>query len=125
MTKKHLLAIALLVTAIAVFAATQLDLWRTGRDDLPALALVAKGPKIEPASRIWTDTDAACGATARTDPDDCLAILWMVSREADVAGISTSFGNASGKVVQQRVATLMMHDGAGRPVCSARSQRTC
>ena len=107
MTKKYYVLVAVLVTAFAAFSATQSDLWRTGRGNLAPLPLTAEGPKVEPMRRIWIDTDAACGATVRTDPDDCLAILWLVSREADIAGISTSFGNASGKVVQVRVAALV------------------
>jgi inosine-uridine nucleoside N-ribohydrolase len=71
------------------------------------MPLISGGPETAPPGRIWIDTDAACGATARTDPDDCLAILWMVSRGASIAGLSTSFGNASGDVVADRVAALM------------------
>jgi hypothetical protein len=76
-TKKRFLGIAVLLTAITLFAATQWSLWLTGRGDLAPLPLVSGGPKVEPTSRIWVDTDAACGANARTDPDDCLAILWL------------------------------------------------
>ena len=106
MIKKLPILIAVLLAAAAVFVATQWDLWRTGRDELAPLALVPGGPAVKPMSRIWIDTDAACGATARTDPDDCLAILWLVARKADIPGISTSFGNASGKVVKERVQVL-------------------
>jgi inosine-uridine nucleoside N-ribohydrolase len=106
MIKKLPIMITLLLVAAALFVATQWDLWRTGRDELVPLALVSGGPAVKPMSRVWIDTDAACGATARTDPDDCLAILWLVSREADIAGISTSFGNASGTVVKERVRAL-------------------
>ena len=48
----------------------------------------------------------ACGASDRTDPDDCFAIRWLVLQKADIAGGSTSFGNASGDVVADRVAAL-------------------
>lgn len=102
--RKWLVIISLLL--VIIFLSSQWDLWQTGRDDLAPLPLFSGGPKVEPMSRIWIDTDAACGATARTDPDDCFAILWLVSRRANIVGISTSFGNASGEVVQERVATL-------------------
>lgn len=110
--RKRLLIIT--VFLLVLFVGSQWELWQTGRDDLAPLPLLSGGPKVEPMSRIWIDTDAACGATARTDPDDCFAILWLVSRRADIVGISTSFGNASGEVVQERSATLtaqMTRDG--------------
>ena len=102
--RKRFVIISLLL--VILFVGSQWELWQTGRDDLAPLSLLSGGPKVEPMSRIWIDTDAACGATARTDPDDCIAILWLVSRRADIVGISTSFGNASGEVVQERTATL-------------------
>ena len=71
------------------------------------MALIPGGPEVALPGRVWIDTDAACGATDRTDPDDCLAILWLVSRGEDIAGLSTSFGNADSDVVADRVATLM------------------
>jgi pyrimidine-specific ribonucleoside hydrolase len=45
---------------------------------------------------IWVDTDAGCGISNFTDPDDCLAIL-ALSRAPHVLirGISTVFGNAT------------------------------
>lgn len=103
--KKWLLIISLLLAV--VFVGSQWQFWQDGRDDLAPLPLVSGGPMVDPMNRIWIDTDAACGATPRTDPDDCLAILWLVSRRADIVGISTSFGNAPGKVVQERAATLV------------------
>lgn len=105
-SRKRQLLLAAVLLAVGILVATQWDLWRTGRDDLAPLALLPGGPKVAPMDRIWIDTDAACGATPRTDPDDCLAILWLASRKADIVGISTSFGNASGEVVQARLAAL-------------------
>lgn len=106
MPRLRLIALSalLLVGALALMPR---DFWWTGRMPAPALGLVAGGPKVALAGRLWIDTDAACGAGQRVDPDDCLAILWLVGRGADVVGISTSFGNASGQVVQERTAALM------------------
>lgn len=83
------------------------------------LALTPGGPAVSPLGRIWIDTDAACAAATRTDPDDCLAILWLVSRGVDIVGVSTSFGNATGDVVADRTAALvaqMERDGLAVPL---------
>ena len=82
------------------------------------LSLIPGGPQIARPNRIWIDSDAACGATSRTDPDDCLAILWLAARRGNIVGISTSFGNASGAVVAERMAALasiMAQDGLSVP----------
>jgi purine nucleosidase len=112
------IAIALVIAIVAVFAVAQWGQWQTGRVALDPLKLTPGGPASAPPGRIWIDTDAACGATTRTDPDDCLAILWLVGRGADVKGISTSFGNAPGDVVADRTAALvtqMARDGMQVP----------
>lgn len=59
------------------------------------------------SNRIWIDTDAACGATPTTDPDDCLAIAWLVENGHGIVGISTGFGNANGNVVFQTTKALV------------------
>ena len=101
------MSFAAVLTLMTLFAATQWGVWRTGRAELPVMTLIPGGPELAAPDRIWIDTDAACGATARTDPDDCLAILWLVSGGADIVGVSTSFGNAPGDVVAERVAALV------------------
>lgn len=106
------------VTAAGVVMLTQFGLWQTGRATLPPLDLVSGGPSVSPPGRIWIDTDAACGAGPRVDPDDCFAIRWLMSRQFDIVGISTSFGNASGQVVIDRVSALvalMAQDGLAVP----------
>lgn len=103
---------------VAIAVAAQWGQWRTGRATLEPLNLTPGGPTVAPLGRIWIDTDAACGATTRTDPDDCLAILWLSERVADIIGISTSFGNAPGDVVADRTAALvaqMARDGMQVP----------
>jgi purine nucleosidase len=104
--------------AVGVFVLTQFGLWQTGRATLTPLALVLGGPSVSPPGRIWIDTDAACGAGPRTDPDDCFAIRWLMSRHFNIVGISTSFGNAKGEIVIDRVSALvalMGQDGLAVP----------
>ncbi len=100
------LSLLVLLLAAALLAVIPSRAWWTGRMTASALKLVEGGPKVLPVARLWIDTDAACGAGARTDPDDCLAILWLLGRGVDVVGISTSFGNAEGAVVVERMAAL-------------------
>lgn len=80
--------------------------WRTGRLPAPPLELIDGGPAVTLSRRLWIDTDAACGDTPKTDPDDCLAIAWLFAKGQDIAGISTSFGNASADVVARTVRVL-------------------
>ncbi len=116
MTRLRLIALTALLM-VGVLALTPRNFWWTGRMPVPALDLVAGGPEVDLAGRLWIDTDAGCGAGPRVDPDDCLAILWLVGRGADVVGVSTSFGNASGQVVQDRMAALLDRmQAAGLPL---------
>lgn len=87
--------------------AIPLPVWRTGRLEAPPLELTSGGPLVPQSGRIWIDTDAACGATRNTDPDDCLAIIWLITKGYKIAGISTSYGNASGDVVGRTVEALV------------------
>lgn len=89
------LGAAALLGLAALLLALPVPVWRTGRLPVTPLPVVENGPAIEPAGRIWIDTDPACGLGRRADPDDCLALL-LLARAADdeIAGISTVFGNA-------------------------------
>ncbi len=107
MIRRFLTYFFVAVIAGLLLAITQLDLWETGRQPSDALELVIGGPLVEPVGRIWIDTDAACGTAPRTDPDDCFAIVWLASRGFDITGISTTFGNAAGSVVEKIVETLV------------------
>lgn len=91
---------------ILVLLAIPLPLWRTGRPDAPALELIEGGPAVPRSARLWIDTDAACGATPTTDPDDCLAIVWLAAKGHAIVGISTSFGNADASVVERTARAL-------------------
>lgn len=97
--------VSLILVVGLIFTVVNSSLWATGRGNAPPLTLVSGSAAAIPG-RIWIDTDAACGATPRTDPDDCLAIVWLMMRGGNVIGISTSFGNAAGAVVAQTVNTL-------------------
>lgn len=100
------LVILVLLLAALAWALVPADAWWTGRMAGSRLALVPGGPAVEKTERVWIDTDAACGAGPRTDPDDCFAILWLLAQGVEVVGISTSFGNAEGTVVADRMAAL-------------------
>jgi len=95
--------------AVAVLTlAMPVQMWRTGRAPVATLALAPGGPVVGPAERIWIDTDAACGAGPRTDPDDCFAIaLLFKSRGKHIAGISTVFGNAALFVTDKTTRVLL------------------
>ena len=59
------------------------------------LVLFASFPALAPATAVWIDTDVAIGSPFR-EVDDAFAILLAArSRNLAIAGISTSYGNAS------------------------------
>lgn len=98
--KKQLVEIGVVLAALGAIAALTLalpvDLWRTGRQAVAPLALERGDRFGERATRVWIDTDAACGDHSRADPDDCFALLALLNASAlQVAGISTVFGNAA------------------------------
>ncbi len=103
---------------IGALMAPQWSQWRTGRPTASPMALAPVGPGVVQPGRIWIDTDAACGATGRTDPDDCFAIAWLLAQGVDITGVSTSFGNAPGHGVADRLAALLAqldHEGLSPP----------
>lgn len=110
--------VAAILVVVLIMMATQWRSWQTGRMPQAPLELVSVGPEHPSPGRIWIDTDAACGAADRADPDDCFALLWLVMQRAEIAGVSTSFGNASADVVTKRLAALsakMVQDGQPVP----------
>lgn len=63
------------ITILAVAAlAVPVKLWRTGEVPLPDLQYLPTARDVVKPTRVWIDTDAACGTGARRDPDDCLAL---------------------------------------------------
>ncbi|MGH6913121.1 MAG: hypothetical protein ACREH3_05395, partial [Geminicoccales bacterium] len=87
------LAAGVLILLVAISFALPVRVWRTGELPAPPLPLVERGPAVDMPSRIWIDTDAACGHGRTTDPDDCLAILLLARAPGvEVVGISTVHG---------------------------------
>jgi purine nucleosidase len=108
-----LAAVGLFLLTLAI----PLPAWRTGRMPLPPMELVEGGPPVEIASRVWVDTDAACGAGARTDPDDCFALALLAHEpRLQIAGISTVFGNAPLEATDRTARSLtgLLGDADGR-----------
>lgn len=113
------------VTTLAVLAlltfAIPVRTWRTGELPAPPLAIVQGGPTVTTSSRLWIDTDAACGHGRTTDPDDCFALLLLLrAGGTTLVGVSTVHGNASLRVTDSTTRALMAvleRDGARpRPV---------
>ena len=97
---------ALVLVVILVGFAMPVETWRTGDRGLAPLTFEPPPPGSDLA-RLWIDTDAACGHSARTDPDDCLAIALLARAAGDrIAGISTVGGNAPPKVVERTTREL-------------------
>lgn len=115
------LALAALITLVLPVPA-----WRTGRLHTPPLALQPGDRYVAAAQRVWIDTDAACGAGARSDPDDCLAMLLLARAQAvELAGVSTVFGNAPLAVTDRTTRQLAQQLAAGRaPVAVHRGAAT-
>ncbi|WP_043948226.1 nucleoside hydrolase [Candidatus Phaeomarinobacter ectocarpi] len=78
--------------------------------------------------RVWIDTDAACGAPGRVDPDDCFALAALARNEdIEIVGISTVFGNAgiestdtitralAFEIARETGRLLQVHRGAASP----------
>ncbi len=111
-----LVLMVVLLIGFAIPAAT----WRTGDRGLAPLTFEPQPPGPDLA-RLWIDTDAACGHSARTDPDDCLAIALLARAAGDrIAGISTVAGNAPLEVIERTTrelaarlsATLRVYSGS-------------
>jgi len=98
---------ALLLIALLATPAMPVKTWRSGDQGLASLTYAppASAPVI--SRRLWIDTDAACGHSARTDPDDCLAIALLAhARDLRIVGISVVAGNAPLDVVERTTRQL-------------------
>jgi purine nucleosidase len=88
--------VAALVILLLLTFAIPIPVWRTGELPAPPLPLVKGGPTVSLSKRIWIDTDAACGHSRTTDPDDCFTLLLLAQADdVEIVGISTVHGNAS------------------------------
>lgn len=114
------IAALVLVVVLLVSFAVPVGTWRTGDRGLAPLTFEPPPPGSDLA-RLWIDTDAACGHSARTDPDDCLAIALLARAAGDrIAGISMVTGNAPLAVVERTTrelaarlsATLRVYSGS-------------
>ena len=100
--------IAVAIAAVLATFALPVIEWRTGDQGLAPLDAVPEAATPPFPRRVWIDTDAACGHSPRTDPDDCLAIaLLLRSPEIEVVGISTVAGNAPREVVEATTRALL------------------
>jgi inosine-uridine nucleoside N-ribohydrolase len=97
--------------------------WRTGEVPVPPLPLAPSSAPPLGAARLWIDTDAACGAGSRVDPDDCFALLLLLQSRATIAGVSTVAGNAPQPVVEGTLAGLLAASGSATVVGGAATLR--
>jgi inosine-uridine nucleoside N-ribohydrolase len=102
-------AFIFIIIAISVFLLTlPIEAWRRGEPSTAPLAVDPGRPFSMPPMRVWIDTDAACGHTSRSDPDDCLGILLLAQQGSiEIVGVSTVFGNAPLTVTDQTTRALM------------------
>lgn len=114
-----LLAVALLVSTLAM----PVRVWRTGEVPVPPLPLAPSAASPLGERRLWIDTDAACGAGSRVDPDDCFALLLLLESRATIAGVSTVAGNAPQPVVEGTVTGLLIASGTATIVGGAATLR--
>lgn len=95
------IGLAILIVGLITTLAIRVEEWRTGDQGLSPLAYTP-GQAYAVPRRLWIDTDAACGYSERTDPDDCFAIALLAQEsDLDVVGISSVFGNAPREVVDE------------------------
>ena len=114
MVRRLLLGLLLLAALLLFSFALPVRRWRTGEMPVPPLPLVRGGPAVDLPTRVWIDTDAACGHGRATDPDDCFAILLLLGSPAlTVAGISTVHGNAPLEVTDGVTRALVARAGPG------------
>lgn len=93
--RRILAGVLALAVLLVISLALPVEAWRRGEPAGPPLEVTRNPPQWPRPLRLWIDTDAACGFSSRTDPDDCFALLLLAhSREVEIVGISTIFGNA-------------------------------
>jgi purine nucleosidase len=116
---KLTVAVLILGAGLLVTLAMPVETWRTGDRGLTPLKFEPPAPRRDFPHRLWVDTDAACGHSARTDPDDCLALALLAgARDLGIAGISTVAGNAPLEMVERTTRDLAarLSEDFGRPL---------
>lgn len=108
MTRARLLwALAACAALVMLVMSLPVRSWRTGRTEPPPPLPNAEAAPQTDLSRVWIDSDAACGHGPRVDPDDCLAIALLASSpRVHLAGVSAVFGNAALDVTDDTLRTL-------------------
>lgn len=85
------LAVSALTLGLLTTFAIRVEEWRTGDQGLAPLTYQPAQPHSG-TSGLWIDTDAACGHTERTDPDDCFAIALLVQSGPDISALLSITG---------------------------------
>ncbi len=102
------LGLVVLLVLFGVTLAMPVETWRTGQQFSGPLPVLAPSELPAAPGRIWVDADPACGEGARVDPDDCLAIWYLMGLgDVTIAGVSTVFGNAPLKATDTVTRELM------------------
>ncbi len=116
--RRLLLGLLVLAGLLLLSFALPIRVWRTGELPAPPLPLVDAGPAVELPRRVWIDTDAACGHGRSVDPDDCFALLLLLTGAPgfSVVGISTVHGNAPLAVTDSVTRALIALVATSRPV---------
>ncbi len=100
-------AATLILAGLLSSFALPIEEWRTGDQQLVPLTYEPTQSEPNASRRLWIDTDAACGYSRRTDPDDCFAIALLAQfSDVQVVGISTVFGNGPLEVVNRTTIDL-------------------
>jgi len=112
---RTLLSFAGLLALFSLTLAIPLETWRTGQQFSGPLPALPRSELPAVPGRIWIDADAACGEGPRVDPDDCLAIWYLMRQtEVTIAGVSTVFGNATLNTTDTVARELVSRIGPGR-----------
>jgi inosine-uridine nucleoside N-ribohydrolase len=83
---------------------------------LGCVALVAVAVQPSPAETIWIDTDISIGSAVREVDDAFALLLAFHSPNLKIAGISTSYGNASLGTTTAAARQLLAKLEQGRPI---------
>lgn len=112
-----MLGLVVLAGLVLLVLALPVHDWRTGEPRPPAPLPGPEPLAAVPAERLWIDSDAACGAGARVDPDDCVAIVLLAADgRIHLEGMSSVFGNAAIEVTDGTLRALAAQLPAPPPV---------